>query len=162
MNMIFKKLFKNKINDRILSVVDGTMINVSQINDQVFSKKMLGDSVAFLCEGEEIVCTAPINGRLCTVFPTGHAYGIVDDNGLEVLVHIGIDTVNDQGKGFELLVSQDQNVKAGDAIVKVKYNQLSLRYEMPIIVIITNSSKFNIKFNDYGIYKKDDIIATIV
>lgn len=160
--MIFKKLFKNKINDRILSVVDGTMINVSQVNDQVFSKKMLGDSVAFLCEGEEIVCTAPINGRLCTVFPTGHAYGIVDDNGLEVLVHIGIDTVNDQGKGFELLVSQDQNVKAGDAIVKVKYNQLSLRYEMPIIVIITNQGNCSTVFKEYCEYKQRDTIAIVL
>ena len=75
------------------------------------------------------------------MFPTGHAFGVTMKNGVELLVHIGIDTVNAKGDGFRVLgVKQDDTVRAGDPIVEVDLKKLSKKYDMPVMLIITNAN----------------------
>ena len=92
------------------------MINIEDVKDPVFSQKMMGDGFAVEPENGHIV--SPVAGKVTSVFPTKHALGLVTDNGLEVLVHIGLDTVSLEGKPFEVKVSEGQTVAAGDLLVK--------------------------------------------
>ena len=103
--------------DEILSIAKGRMFPLEEVKDEVFSKKMMGEGVAFEL-GEDQVC-APATGELTALFPTGHAFGIRRKDGVELLVHIGIDTVELNGEGFTIQAKQGDKVTAGDPIVKV-------------------------------------------
>ena len=94
--------------------------DLSEVPDPVFAEKMMGDGYALDLANGEIY--APMDGKLVSVFPTGHAFGIKNSD-IEVLLHIGIDTVALEGKGFDVKVKQDQKVKKGDllAIVDLEY-----------------------------------------
>lgn len=92
----------------------GTLIALEQVPDPVFSEKMMGDGFAIDLNSSTI--SAPMDGEITLVFPTGHAYGIVTKEGYEILIHIGIDTVELQGKGFNNQVEVGQKVKAGDIL----------------------------------------------
>lgn len=98
----------------------GTVVGVEEVPDPVFAQKMLGDGFAVTPESEgtyEVV--APVSGKLTKVFSTGHAFAIVSDQGLEVLVHIGLDTVELKGEGFEILAQTGEQVEAGQAVIRV-------------------------------------------
>lgn len=111
---MFWKKKKDKI---LLAPAQGKLVSISEVPDEVFSQKMMGDGFALIPEDGKFV--APLDGLLENVFDTGHAYGITGDNGLEILVHIGIDTVELRGQGFRILADAGQKVKAGDVIVDV-------------------------------------------
>ena len=99
---IFKSLKNNQKNtNNVYAVVNGVSFNLEYVDDNVFSKKVMGEGVAIVPTSSE-VC-APCAGVLTTLFPTGHAFGITRDDGVEILVHIGLDTVNLKGKGFTIL-----------------------------------------------------------
>lgn len=115
-----KKTEPEVISDSVLSPCRGTLMELGNVEDEVFSQKAMGDGVAV--EPTEGTFYAPIAGTLESVFPTGHAYGIRSSDGKEVLVHIGIDTVELNGKGFTLHVKQGDKVKAGDKIVTADLN----------------------------------------
>ena len=115
----------------------GHIIPLSEVPDKVFSEKMMGDGVGFIPEKGEIV--APFDGTVKTVFPTKHAIGLESDSGVEVLIHIGIDTVKLNGKGFESLVHADETVTQGQPLMKI--DLAYLKENAPSIitpVIITN------------------------
>jgi PTS system D-glucosamine-specific IIC component len=97
--------------------VQGNLLPLAAVPDEVFSKKMLGDGFAIDPTSGEVV--SPISGEVATLFPTKHAIGIIDANGREVLIHFGIDTVHLQGNGFKSLVKQGEKVIAGQKILKV-------------------------------------------
>src|SRR5699024_5863394 len=101
----------------IIAIADGKMIELDDVNDETFSSKALGDGVAFELNSDFI--TAPANGKLTAMFPTGHAFGITTNEGVELLVHIGIDTVNLKGEYFDVLAKQGDTVRAGAPIVKI-------------------------------------------
>ncbi|MCP4355379.1 MAG: PTS glucose transporter subunit IIA [Proteobacteria bacterium] len=114
---LFSRFAKSKDSGAINSPVEGKAKTLKSLKDGVFSEKMMGDGVVIApSEGKFY---APISGTLTTVFPTGHAYGITDKNGVSVLVHIGLDTVNLKGEGFTPAVKQGQKVKQGDLLVEV-------------------------------------------
>ncbi|MEG0365295.1 MAG: PTS glucose transporter subunit IIA, partial [Coprobacillus sp.] len=85
--------------------------------DEVFSQKMMGDGfVVFPSEG---TLYSPVDGEVTMIFPTAHAIGIKDNNGIEILIHVGIDTVNLEGKPFELMVKVGQTIKQGDVLMNI-------------------------------------------
>ena len=92
------------VTDEVHSVADGQVINIEDVKDPVFSQKMMGDGFAVEPENGKIV--SPVAGKVTSIFPTKHALGLVTDNGLEVLVHIGLDTVSLEGKPKLLKVKQ--------------------------------------------------------
>ena len=112
--------FKKKI--EIYSPIKGSPVMLDKVNDPVFSNKMIGDGVAILPEGN-FVC-APCKGKIIQIFPTNHAFGIVTEDGLEVLVHIGLDTVELKGKGFKRLMEVGENVTVGEKIIEVDFDYL--------------------------------------
>ena len=115
----------NAADEDIVALADGQMIDVTTVSDPMFAEKMMGDSIAFSYEGDKVTICSPANGTLSAIFPTGHAFGVTMKNGVELLVHIGIDTVNSKGDGFKVLgKKQDQAVKAGDPIVEVDLKKL--------------------------------------
>ena len=87
----------------IVALADGRMIDITTVPDPVFAEKMMGDSIAFKYDGDKVILCAPANGTLTVLFPTGHAFGVTTNNGVELLVHCGVDTVNAKGDGFRLL-----------------------------------------------------------
>lgn len=126
-----KKSFK------LVAPIDGKVVELSEVPDPVFAEKMAGDGVAIESTGDVIV--APCDGVLSMIFKTNHAFGLTMDNGTELLVHIGIDTVALEGKGFERVASEGQSVKAGDPVVKINREEiLEKGYSLITPVLVTN------------------------
>lgn len=140
----FLKSKKSKGTD-ICAVVKGKVKFLEKVDDPVFSKGAVGQGIAI--EPQESVITAPCDGTLTVVFPTGHAFGLVDEKGMEYLIHIGVDTVNLKGKGFQLLVEQDQKVKKGDELVKVDFDFIKKNNLHTDTMVLVTTPKENIKFD---------------
>ncbi|MFT3861118.1 glucose PTS transporter subunit IIA [Micropruina sp.] len=118
--------------------VAGTVVPLAEVNDKVFASKALGDGVGIVPSDGHV--TAPVAGTLVTVADTGHAFGIKTDDGVEVLVHVGIDTVQMEGKGFQLDVAKDQRVEAGDLLAKVDLEAVKeAGFDTTTIVVVINT-----------------------
>lgn len=123
------------------SVVKGQLIQLSEVNDQAFSTGALGKGIAIIPSDEMIY--SPLDGEITAVFPTKHALGIKGEDGVEVLIHIGIDTVELNGKGFDVLVAQGDKVKKGQQLVKVDFEGIKASgYDTTTIVVITNTQDY--------------------
>ena len=152
-----KKSFSNS---EIVAVTDGEMIPIDQVNDPVFSSKALGDGSAFIPESD-FIC-APANGKLAVMFETGHAFAVAMNDGTELLVHIGINTVELKGKGFESMAKQGDDVKAGQPIVKIDREFVKSKgYDISTMLIITNDQGKNLTFKDFGKKSSGDILLKI-
>ncbi len=103
--------------DDFVAPASGKMIDITEVPDEVFSQKMMGEG--FAIEPDEGLFVAPVDGEIINVFPTKHAVGIKAESGHEVLVHVGLDTVQLGGKGFEVFVKEGQQVKKGDKLLQV-------------------------------------------
>ena len=106
-----------QMNETFAAPVSGRIMPVTEVADQVFSSKAMGDGIAI--DPSEGKIYAPFSGEITVAFPTGHAYGIKAANGKEVLIHIGMDTVELEGKGFKPCVKQGDIVKQGDLLTEV-------------------------------------------
>lgn len=125
------------VTDEVHSVADGQVINIEDVKDPVFSQKMMGDGFAVEPENGKIV--SPVAGKVASIFPTKHAIGLETDNGLEVLVHIGLDTVSLEGKPFEVKVTEGQTVAAGDLLVEADLAAIrEAGRETTTVVVFTN------------------------
>ena len=133
----------------IVAMADGELIDVKEVPDPVFAEKMMGESIAFRYTGDKVVLCAPANGTLSVLFPTGHAFGVTMKNGVELLVHCGVNTVEANGDGFRLMKKkQGDTVKAGDPIVEADLKKLSAKYDMSTMLIITNDNGNKIVFKE--------------
>lgn len=100
----------------VIAPLDGVAIELETVPDEVFAQKMAGDGVAI--NPTEQTALAPIAGDLVKLFPGGHAFGIATDDGIELIVHIGLDTVELKGEGFENIATEGQRVQVGTPIVR--------------------------------------------
>ncbi len=157
----FKKAAATE-NKGIVAPADGTMFAIEDVSDPMFAQKLLGDGVAFKYEGDSVVVCAPASGSLSALFPTGHAFGVTTPEGVELLVHIGIDTVSANGEGFKVLgKNQGDKVNAGDPIVEVDLKTLSEKFDMSTMLIVTNDNGKKIDFTELGNVKKGQTICTL-
>ncbi|QZY56435.1 PTS sugar transporter subunit IIA [Crassaminicella profunda] len=118
----------------------GEIVDIKEVDDPAFSTKMLGDGVAVRPNSN--IAVAPCDGKIAQIFPTNHAFGIITKEGLEILVHIGIDTVNLKGEGFKRLVEVGTDVKKGTGIIEVDLNYIKKSGKDTITpVVITNMDK---------------------
>ena len=149
------------VTDEVHSVADGEVINIEDVKDPVFSQKMMGDGFAVEPENGHIV--SPVAGKVTSVFPTKHALGLVTDNGLEVLVHIGLDTVSLEGKPFEVKVSEGQIVAAGDLLVEADLDAIrAAGRETSTIVVFTNADAIkSVKVEHTGKLAANAPVATV-
>lgn len=132
-----------KRNFKLIAPIDGNVISLDKVPDEIFSQKMAGDGVAIESIGDLVV--APADGDLTFIFKTNHAFGLSLDNGVELLIHVGIDTVNLAGEGFERLVCEGQSVKAGEPIIRIKRDFILERgCSLISPILITNVDSVNI------------------
>ncbi len=120
----------------INAIANGKLLPLEQVNDPVFSKKMMGDGVAVYVDDDYIV--SPVDGTISLIAETKHAFGITTSEGIEIMVHVGLETVNLKGQGFERLKEVGNEVKKGDRILHInqkfmKENNIDLI--TPIIVL---------------------------
>ena len=149
------------VTDEVHSVADGQVINIEDVKDPVFSQKMMGDGFAVEPENGHIV--SPVAGKVASIFPTKHALGLVTDNGLEVLVHIGLDTVSLEGKPFEVKVSEGQTVAAGDLLVEADLDAIrEAGRETSTVVVFTNADAIkSVKVEHTGKLAANAPVATV-
>ncbi|GGB80782.1 MULTISPECIES: PTS sugar transporter subunit IIA [Staphylococcus] len=139
---MFKKLFgKGKEVNKEIAIytpITGEYVKIEDIPDPVFAQKMMGEGFGVNPTEGEVV--SPINGKVDNIFPTKHAIGLQADNGLELLVHVGLDTVQLDGEGFEVLVESGDTVNIGDPLLRFDLNYIKENAKSVISpIIITNS-----------------------
>lgn len=124
----------------VYSPVNGTVKSIEKINDEMFSTKALGDG--FAVEPVDGTIVAPIDGTVMSIFPTKHAISLKTKQGLEVLIHIGIDTVELNGSGFTIKVEEGEKVTAETVLAEVDFNFLESKgKDTDVMVIFTNLDK---------------------
>lgn len=129
-------MFSNS-NKKILAVADGEVLPLSRVPDEVFSSGMLGEG--FAVEPTAGTVYSPVNGRIDSVTETKHAYTVRSDDGLDILVHIGVDTVKLGGEGFLSLVEEGDSVKAGDIIARADLDIIKKQGLPTVIPVIVSN-----------------------
>ncbi|WHX26465.1 PTS glucose transporter subunit IIA [Virgibacillus halodenitrificans] len=139
---MFKKLFSKSENNTKLSLIaplDGEVLSLEEVPDPVFAEKMMGDGMAIKPSSSTV--HSPIQGKVMQVFPTKHAIGLQAENGAEILIHIGLETVNLKGEGFEVFVKEGDSVKVGDKLVQFDMQIIEQKAASTITpIIITNTA----------------------
>ena len=149
------------LTEEVYSVADGEVIALEQVKDPVFSQKMMGDGFAVEPENGNIV--SPVSGTVSSVFPTKHALGLVTEAGLEVLVHIGLDTVSLEGKPFTVHVAEGQKVAAGDLLVTADLDAIrEAGRETSTIVVFTNADAIkSVNLEQTGSHAAKTVVAKV-
>lgn len=126
--------------EEITAPIEGTVIAMTEMKDEVFSSEAMGTGVAIMPEEGKVY--APFDGTVAMAYPTGHAIGLASDNGTEILIHIGVNTVEENGHGFEVKVQQGKHFHKGDLLVEFDLEALRQKYDMTTPVIITNTDDY--------------------
>lgn len=160
---VFKSLFdrddKKVSDDLFVSPVNGTLIKLSKVDDESFSKKIIGEG--FAVETNDGFIYSPINGEVVMIFPTNHAIIIKSKSGLEVLVHMGVDTVDLNGEGFEIFIKKGDKIKSGDKLAYMDIEKMKSKGFITCTpIIVTNLEEgrvFEVKEGPIKIGEKDRI-----
>ena len=149
------------VTEEVYSVADGQVIALEQVKDPVFAQKMMGDGFAVEPANGNIV--SPVSGTVSSIFPTKHALGLVTESGLEVLVHIGLDTVSLEGKPFTVHVSEGQKVAAGDLLVTADLDAIrAAGRETSTVVVFTNGDAIkSVKLEQTGSLAAKTAVAKV-
>ncbi|MDB6209358.1 PTS transporter subunit IIBC [Streptococcus oralis] len=149
------------VTEEVYSVADGQVIALEQVKDPVFAQKMMGDGFAVEPANGNIV--SPVTGTVSSIFPTKHALGLVTESGLEVLVHIGLDTVSLEGKPFTVHVSEGQKVAAGDLLVTADLDAIrAAGRETSTVVVFTNGDAIkSVKLEQTGSLAAKTAVAKV-
>lgn len=150
------------IPEDIMVPLSGNVIRIEDVPDKIFAEKMMGEGFAIEPMGNVVV--SPVSGEITSLFATKHAIGITSENGLEILIHVGMDTVSLKGEGFTSYVKQGDKVKIGDKLLSVDFD--FIKEKVPSIITpvvftnLTEESKLEI---NYGELKEGkDIVATVI
>lgn len=149
------------LTEEVYSVADGQVVALEQVKDPVFAQKMMGDGFAVEPANGNIV--SPVSGTVSSIFPTKHALGLVTEAGLEVLVHIGLDTVSLEGKPFTVHVAEGQKVAAGDLLVTADLNAIrEAGRETSTVVVFTNAEAIkSVKLEQTGSLAAKTAVAKV-
>ncbi|MFC3418931.1 glucose-specific PTS transporter subunit IIBC [Salinicoccus hispanicus] len=147
-------------NKDVYSPIEGEAVDLSEVPDQVFSEKMMGDGIAIKPSSGTV--RAPFDGEIVTDFPTKHALGLVNEGGLELLIHFGLDTVNLKGEGFDLKVASGDKIKKGDVLMEVDLDHIRKNAKSDITpIIITGPAGTEIAAREFGKVSNDDVVINI-
>ncbi|MFQ9629849.1 MAG: glucose PTS transporter subunit IIA [Enterococcus avium] len=137
-----------KTNGKVYSPIEGEIIPISEVDDQVFTSKMMGEGFAVLPSDGTI--KAPISGIVKMIAPTKHAIGIVADDGMELLLHLGIDTVDLNGEPFTLTIKEGETLQQGQVIGTIDLNQIEVKGKDATVMVIITDSKEAISGLEYN------------
>lgn len=140
----------------VVAVVSGKRVNTADVSDEVFAQEMMGQTIAIEPNDSKIV--APMNGILEMIYPTGHAFAVKSNDGHGILVHIGINTVNLNGKGFKIKCKLGDIVNAGDTIIDVDFHEIIEAGYDPVVFTI-NTEGEDILYDDFTDIKQGTIIS---
>ncbi len=144
---------------KIYAVTDGLAKAIEKVNDAMFAQKMLGDGIVIEPSCDDIV--SPCDGEVIMAYPTGHAYGLKSKDGVEILIHLGIDTVELTGKYFFPKVKIGDKVSKGDLIVSMDHQAIKKEGYIDDVILICTSSKINVVKNS-GIVNREEIVFETV
>ena len=149
------------VTEEVRSVAEGQVIELEKVQDPVFSQKMMGDGFAVEPANGQIV--SPVAGKVTSVFPTKHALGLVTESGLEVLVHIGLDTVSLEGKPFTVKVEEGQTVAAGDLLVEADLDAIreAGRATTTVVVFTNGAAIQSVTLTQTGQLPADAVVAKV-
>ena len=150
---ILEEVSQGKVGSEVLfSPLKGKLVSLSEVSDEAFSSESLGKGIAvYPVDG---VVVAPFDGEISALFPTKHAIGIVSENGMEVLIHVGMDTVALNGEHFEAFVKKGDKVKKGQKLVTFDIDEISKAgYSTIVPVVVTNTNNYS----DILINEQDEI-----
>ena len=149
------------VTEEVHSVAEGQVIELEKVQDPVFSQKMMGDGFAVEPANGQIV--SPVAGKVTSIFPTKHALGLVTESGLEVLVHIGLDTVSLEGKPFTVKVEEGQTVAAGDLLVEADLDAIrEAGRATSTVVVFTNAAAIqSVTLTQTGQLPADAVVAKV-
>lgn len=167
---MFRSIFNNKnnknnsINNQVIvkAPISGKVIDLSEVKDEVFASRMIGDGIAI--EPSEGSLIAPFDGKVKQIFSTGHAVVLESKEGLAILIHIGIDTVNLKGEGFKILVDEGQKITLGDPIIAfdMDFIKNSQYYLQTPVVIPEGDNVKAIEFTKEKYVKKgEDLLMNV-
>ncbi len=153
-----KESLPNVSDKNLISICNGEMIEPKKINDKVFANELMGKTVGFIPTSNEIY--SPCEGVLEVMFPTGHAFAIRMKDGTGILVHVGINTVDLNGKGFKVLAKQGSKVKAGQKLLEVDFDSIKKAgYDITTMLIISEPiENVEYHFSEFGLKEKFEII----
>lgn len=141
--------FKNEEHKFFVSPQKGKAVSIREIPDEVFSEKILGDGVGIIPQEDIIV--SPVDGKIVQIADTKHALCITSDDGIDVMIHVGVDTVGLKGEGFECNVSVGQHVKAGEKIGSADIKFIKEKgYPLHTAVLVTNMASVGEFIPIYG------------
>lgn len=142
--MGFMKLFQNKPKEKLIfSPLNGLVIPLSNVKDPVFADGILGKGAAIIPSEGKLV--SPVNGTILSVFPTLHAIGIKSDEEVELLIHLGFDTVELKGKYFKSYVSEGDKVDVGDLLIEFQIEEIkNAGFDITTPIIVTNTDQYEV------------------
>ena len=156
------KRYLEDIPEDILAPLTGNVIKLEEVPDKVFAEKMMGEGFAIEPLGN--VVTSPVSGEITSLFATKHAIGITSDNGLEILIHVGMDTVSLNGEGFTAYINQGDKVKVGDKLLSVDFDKIKEKVPSIITPVVftnlTENSKLEINYGE--VKSSKDVVAIII
>lgn len=152
------QFLKKKIDSNLYAPVKGKCIDITEVKDKVFASKVIGDGYAVM-PYDNVICS-PCDGIMTMIFPSKHAFGIKMKDGKEILIHIGIDTVQLNGEGFTALKKVNEHVKVGEPVIEFdKLNIENQDYDLTTMVIVTNQSNSMKKENLGEMVEVKDVIV---
>lgn len=138
----FKSLGLRARNNVLLAPLAGRVIPLSEVSDQTFAKGLLGQGIAIQPTGSRVV--APSDAKIEAIFPTGHAVALHTKEGLDVLIHVGLDTVKLEGKHFAVYASEGDTVQRGDVLIEFDREAIAAEgYDVTVPILICNSVEFS-------------------
>lgn len=121
--------------------IAGSLVSIKEVSDPTFGEEILGKGVAIIPSNNRIY--APVDGKVATVFPTGHAVAVVGNDGMEILIHVGLDTVKLNGEHFTIHAEEGQEVKKGDLLLEADLEQIKAAgYDIITPIVICNTDEF--------------------
>ncbi|MGN0377836.1 MAG: PTS glucose transporter subunit IIA [Suilimivivens sp.] len=158
---LFQNLFGKNDVIKLAAPAKGKLVSIKEVSDSTFSEEILGKGVAII-PSEGKIC-APAAGTVTTIFPTGHAAAVTTDEGAEVLIHIGLDTVKLGGKHFTIIAEEGQKVNTGDLLIEADLEQIKEEgYDIITPIVICNSDAFSeITPESLGDVARGDVIITL-
>lgn len=157
----FGKKQEKQENFTVTAPISGKLEKIEKVNDPAFAQKMLGDGFAIIPDEDKVTVYAPVAGKIEALPKTKHAIGIKTAQGVEILIHIGIDTVNLKGEGFEVVVNQDDEVTQGQKLEVFDKNVVTdNKLDPTVIVVFTSGYEKEIKLNqdDGAEVKANDLL----